>query len=59
MKLPIDTTGWPPWAATLEPYVEKWGIVLLSAIAVWIVASLLRRLVLLIGKKALSKSQTS
>ncbi|MAB10959.1 mechanosensitive ion channel family protein [Hyphomonas sp.] len=57
MKLPIDTTGWPPWAATLEPYVEKWGIVLLSAIAVWIVASLLRRLVLLIGKKALSKDK--
>ncbi|MEO1964524.1 mechanosensitive ion channel family protein [Hyphomonas sp.] len=57
MKLPIDTTGWPPWAATLEPYVEKWGIVLLSAIAVWVIASLLRRLVLLIGKKALSKDK--
>nr|WP_321439985.1 mechanosensitive ion channel family protein [uncultured Hyphomonas sp.] len=57
MKLPIDTTGWPPWAATLEPYVEKWGIVLLSAIAVWVAASLLRRLVLLIGQKAISKDK--
>ncbi len=57
MKLPIDTTGWPPWAATLEPYVEKWGVVLLSAIAVWIAASLLRRLVLQVGKKAISKDK--
>ena len=57
MKLQIDTTGWPPWAATIEPYVEKWGIVLLSAVAVWLVAGLFRRLVLLIGKKAISKDK--
>jgi small-conductance mechanosensitive channel len=57
MKLQIDTTGWPPWAAAIEPHVEKWGIVLLSAVAVWIVAALLRRLVLLIGKKAIAKDK--
>ena len=57
MKLQIDTTGWPAWAATIEPYVEKWGIVLLSAVAVWLAAGLFRRLVLLIGKKAISKDK--
>jgi small-conductance mechanosensitive channel len=57
MKLQIDTTGWPVWAATIEPYFEKWGIVLLSAIAVWVMAALARRLVLLIGKRALSKDK--
>ncbi|MBD3768794.1 MAG: mechanosensitive ion channel [Rhodobacterales bacterium] len=57
MNFQIDTTGWPPWAAAIEPYVEKWGVVLLSAIAVWIAAGLLRRLVLLIGRKAISKDK--
>ncbi len=57
MTLQIDTTGWPPWAATAEPYVEKWGLVLLSAVVVWIVAGVLRRLVLLIGKKSISKDK--
>lgn len=57
MNFQIDTTGWPPWAAAIEPYVEKWGVVLLSAIAVWIAAGLFRRLVLLIGRKAISKDK--
>ena len=33
MKLNIDTSGWPPWAAAIEPFVERWGFVLLSAVA--------------------------
>ncbi|MEZ5999216.1 mechanosensitive ion channel family protein [Hyphomonas sp.] len=57
MTLQIDTTNWPTWAAAIEPYVEKWGIVLLSAVAVWLLAGLVRRLVLLIGKKAISKDK--
>ncbi|MEZ5987131.1 MAG: mechanosensitive ion channel [Hyphomonas sp.] len=57
MNFQIDTTGWPPWAAAIEPYVEKWGVVLLSAVAVWIAAGLFRRLVLLIGRKAISKDK--
>ena len=57
MNFEIDTTGWPRWAAAIEPYVEKWGMVILSAIAVWIVAALLRRLVLLIGRRSISKDK--
>ena len=57
MMLQIDTTGWPPWAAAAEPYAERWGLVLLSVVVVWIVASLLRRLVLLIGKRSISKDK--
>ncbi|MCA8897703.1 MAG: mechanosensitive ion channel [Hyphomonas sp.] len=50
MKLNIDTSGWPPWAAAIEPFVEQWGFVLLSAVAIWFAAALVRRLVLLMGK---------
>lgn len=57
MTFKIDTTGWPPWAAAMEPFVERWGIVILSAAAVWIIAALLRRLVLLIGHRAISKDK--
>ena len=57
MKLDIDTTGWPRWATAVEPVVEKWGIVVLSAIGIWIAAALLRRLVLLIGHRAIAKDK--
>ena len=57
MKIEIDTTGWPQWAIGVLPVAEQWGIVILSAVAVWIAASLLRRLVLLIGKKAIAKDK--
>jgi small-conductance mechanosensitive channel len=57
MKFQIDTSGWPNWAVAIEPIFEKWGIVILSAVVVWIAAGLLSRLVLLIGKKAISKDK--
>lgn len=57
MKFQIDTSGWPPWAAAIEPIFEKWGIVVLSAVVIWIVAGLMRRLVLLIGQRAISKDK--
>jgi len=57
MNLEIDMTGWPAWAVAIEPFVEKWGIVVLSAILVWIAAGLLRRMVLLIGHRAISKDK--
>jgi len=57
MTFQIDTSGWPPWAAAIEPIFEKWGIVVLSAVVIWIVAGLMRRLVLLIGQRAISKDK--
>ncbi|MCA8901182.1 MAG: mechanosensitive ion channel family protein [Hyphomonas sp.] len=57
MNLNIDTTGWPAWAAAIEPFVEKWGIVLLSCVGVWILAALVRRLVLFTGKRLVSKDK--
>ncbi|HPF24695.1 MAG TPA: mechanosensitive ion channel [Hyphomonas sp.] len=57
MTFEIDTTGWPPWAMAIVPFAEKWGVVILSAIGVWIAAGLLRRLVLLIGQRAISKDK--
>jgi small-conductance mechanosensitive channel len=57
MKFQIDTSGWPPWALAIEPIFEKWGIVVLSAVVIWIVAGLMRRLVLLIGQRAISKDK--
>ncbi len=57
MNFEIDTTGWPAWAVAIEPFVEQWGMVLLSAFAVLLVSSLVRRLVLLIGHRAISKSK--
>jgi small-conductance mechanosensitive channel len=57
MTFQIDTSGWPPWALAIEPIFEKWGIVVLSAVVIWIVAGLMRRLVLLIGQRAISKDK--
>jgi small conductance mechanosensitive channel len=57
MKFQIDTSGWPAWALAIEPIFEKWGIVVLSAVVIWIVAGLMRRLVLLIGQRAISKDK--
>ena len=45
-----DTTGWPAWAAVLTPEAIRWGIVLLSVLLVWLLATLVKRLVILIGR---------
>ena len=55
MTFEIDTTGWPVWATVMVPFLEKWGIVILSVIGIWIAAALARRVVLLIGHRAISK----
>ena len=57
MNLEIDTTGWPAWAAAIEPIVEKWGIVVLSGLGIWLAAGLVRRLVLLIGHRATTQDK--
>ncbi|MEZ5997970.1 MAG: mechanosensitive ion channel [Hyphomonas sp.] len=57
MKLNIDTTGWPPWAAAIEPFVERWGLVLLSIVGIWIIAAIVRHLVLFIGKRLNPKNR--
>ncbi|MEZ5955469.1 MAG: mechanosensitive ion channel [Hyphomonas sp.] len=57
MKLNIDTTGWPPWAAAIEPFVERWGFVLLSVIGIWFVAALIRLAVLFVGKRLNPKNR--
>lgn len=57
MTFQIDTSAWPAWALAIEPIFEKWGIVVLSAVVIWIVAGLMRRLVLLIGQRAISKDK--
>jgi small conductance mechanosensitive channel len=48
--LEIDTTGWPVWAAAIAPQAIKWGIVLLSVLLIWLLATLVKRLIILIGR---------
>ncbi|KCZ90695.1 mechanosensitive ion channel family protein [Hyphomonas johnsonii] len=51
----IDMTGWPDWAVAAEPEVLKWSLVFGATILIWIVAIVIKRLVMLVGKMVTAK----
>lgn len=56
--LNIDTTTWPAWIAAAWPEFFKWTIVLLSVGVIWLLATLVKYLVSLIGKWATPKERS-
>ena len=55
--LGLDTSGWPLWAATIWPDTVKWGLVIASIGLIWLVASLVKFLILLTGRRLTPKDQ--
>lgn len=57
LLLSFDTSTWPGWAAIAWPVLVKWGLVLASVALIWIVSSILKWLILLIGRRLTPKDQ--
>ncbi|MEX1250862.1 MAG: mechanosensitive ion channel family protein [Hyphomonas sp.] len=57
LLLGLDTSTWPAWLATIWPNLVKWGLVLVSVALIWLVSSLLRWVILFIGKRMTPKDQ--
>lgn len=55
--LGLDTSGWPLWAAAIWPDTVKWGLVIASIGLIWLVASLVKFLILLTGRRLTPKDQ--
>jgi small-conductance mechanosensitive channel len=55
--LGLDTSGWPIWAAAIWPDTVKWGLVIASVGLIWLVASLVKFLILLTGRRLTPKDQ--
>lgn len=55
--LGLDTSGWPLWAAAIWPDTVKWGLVIASVGLIWLVASLVKFLILLTGRRLTPKDQ--
>lgn len=55
--LGLDTSGWPLWAAAIWPDTVKWGLVIASVGLIWLVASLVKFLILLAGRRLTPKDQ--
>jgi small-conductance mechanosensitive channel len=55
--LGLDTSGWPIWAAAIWPDTVKWGLVIASVGLIWLVASLVKFLILLTGRRLTPKNQ--
>ena len=55
--LGLDTSGWPVWAAAIWPDAAKWGLVIASVGLIWLVASLIKFLILFAGRRLTPKDQ--
>ncbi|KCZ55721.1 hypothetical protein HY29_11385 [Hyphomonas beringensis] len=54
----IDTTNWPVWLSSSWPFMEKWGLVLLACILIWLVSGLIKYLIMRVGKRATAKDES-
>jgi small-conductance mechanosensitive channel len=57
--LDIDTSTWPAWASAVWPDAVKWGLVVASIALIWVIASLIKWLVLFGGRRMTPKDQPS
>ncbi len=55
--LGLDTSGWPLWVAAIWPDTVKWGLVIASVGLIWLVASLIKFLILFAGRRLTPKDQ--
>jgi small-conductance mechanosensitive channel len=55
--LGLDTSGWPLWVAAIWPDGVKWGLVIASVGLIWLVASLVKFLILFTGRRLTPKDQ--
>lgn len=49
--LALDTSAWPGWAAAIWPNAVKWGLVLASVLLIFILSSVVRRIILFVGRR--------
>ncbi|MFN7180242.1 mechanosensitive ion channel family protein [Hyphomonas sp.] len=56
--LSLDTSAWPGWAAIAWPVLVKWGLVVASVALIWVVSSILKWLILFIGRRLTPKDQS-
>lgn len=47
----MDTSDWPSWAQTLWPHGLKWGLVLGSALIIWLASKLVKLAVKWVGRR--------
>lgn len=55
----IDTSAWPGWAVAVWPDAVKWGLVVASVALIWLISSLIKFLVLFLGRRMTPKDQPS
>lgn len=55
--LSLDTNAWPTWAAAIWPDAVKWGLVVLSIGVIWLISSVIKWLVLWVGRRLTPKDQ--
>ncbi|MBY9066584.1 mechanosensitive ion channel family protein [Hyphomonas sp. WL0036] len=55
--LNIDTSTWPAWLAFSWPHIVKWGLVLLSIVLIWLLATAVKYLVRFTGKRMSPKDK--
>lgn len=58
LLLSLDTGTWPVWAAATWPLVVKWGLVVASVALIWIISSILKWIILFIGRRLTPKEQS-
>ncbi len=51
LLLAIDTSAWPAWAVAVWPNAVKWGLVLASVGLILIISSIVKRVILFIGRR--------
>ena len=54
----IDTSNWPLWAAQSWPFVEKWGLVVLACLLIWIISGIVKSIIIFIGKRLAARDKS-
>jgi len=57
LLLSLDTSAWPAWAAAVWPDAVKWGLVVLSVGLIWLISSIIKWLVLWVGRRVTQTDQ--
>jgi small conductance mechanosensitive channel len=55
--LNLDTSAWPGWIAAIWPDAVKWGLVVASIGVIWLVSSVIKFLILFLGRRLTPKDQ--
>lgn len=57
LLLGLETATWPRWLAAIWPDLVKWGFVLASVALIWVISSVLKSVILFVGKRLTPKGQ--